>query len=79
MHKVKKVVFKKIVEEMHKKMLISSLFFCIFALKYKLGCFCAENKRYIICESCIEHNVQVMKEKVFTKRGVTEKKKKGSG
>lgn len=41
MHKMKKVVIKKIIEEMHKKMRISSLFFCAFALKYKLGCFCA--------------------------------------
>jgi hypothetical protein len=35
----KNIIFEKIIEEMHKKMTISSLFFCAFALNYKLGYF----------------------------------------
>lgn len=53
MPKTKNLIFRKIIEEMHKKMIISSLFFCAFALKYKLDFFLQGNKRYIICESCI--------------------------
>lgn len=44
--------FKK-VEEMHKKIWISSSFFCAFALKYILSCFVFPKYLQQNCESCI--------------------------
>ena len=49
MPRAKSGLFFKKIEEMHKKMWISSLFFCAFALKYKLSCFIfLKSKQYIL-------------------------------
>lgn len=44
MPREKNRVIRKKIEEMHKKMWISSFFFCAFALKYKLDYFASAKK-----------------------------------
>ena len=41
------------IEEMHKKICISSLFFGNFSLKYQIGVSTIEDLRGLHCESCI--------------------------
>lgn len=59
MPREKNRVIRKKIEEMHKKMWISSFFFCAFALKYKLDYLMPQISRNKICESCIENNMDV--------------------